>query len=65
MWWHKTEKPMRQQLLEAQANLERQIEVMSVGTIRGFGWQPGSKAELQAQLSEINEALANLGPDDA
>ena len=64
MWWHKPEKPMRQQLLEAKATLERQIEIMSTGTIRGFGYQPGSQEALQRELDEINGLLANTGPDD-
>ena len=65
MWWRKTEKPLRQQLLDAKATLERQIEIMSLGTVRGFGYQRGSKEELQHKLGEIDELLANLGPSDA
>jgi hypothetical protein len=65
MWWRKTEKPLRQQLQRAKVNLTRQIQIMGAGTIRGFGYQPGSVEELQEQLREINQALANLGPDDA
>jgi hypothetical protein len=62
MWWRKTEKPLRAQLLDAQSKLQRQIQIMSTGTIRGFGYQPGSKEGLQARLCEIDRALANLGP---
>ena len=59
------EPSLRQQLLQAHANLKRQIEIMSLGTIRGFGYQPGSQEQLQGQLQEVEDALANLGPEDA
>jgi hypothetical protein len=64
MWPRKPEKPLRQQLLDARAALQRQIEIMSAGTIRGFGYQPGSQQALEDELREIDEVLANLGPDD-
>jgi hypothetical protein len=64
-WKKKPEPSMRDQLVEARAKLQRQIEIMSVGTIRGWGYQPGSQEELESELHEINDALANLEPDDA
>ncbi|THD77090.1 MAG: hypothetical protein E7812_14125 [Phenylobacterium sp.] len=63
MWWRKTEKPLRQQLLEAQARLQRQIEILSLGPIRGRRFLPGSKEVLEAELREIEAALAELGPE--
>ena len=65
MWWRKKpEKPLRQQLLEAQASLRRQIEIMGASTVAGYGYQPGSKEELEDELRQIEDALANLGPEE-
>lgn len=63
MWGQKPEPPDREQLIEAKARLERQIEIMSAGTIRPWGYQPGSLEALQRQLAEIEEILASLGPE--
>ncbi len=64
MWWRRPDKPIREQLVEAQATLERQIEIMRAGPIR-LAYQAGSREALEEELREINEALANLAPDDS
>lgn len=61
--------PLREQLAEAKRNLGRQLEVLqSPATVAGKGGlaPPDNRtliAELQRQLSEINEALANLAAE--
>jgi len=58
---------LREQLTEAKRNLSRQLEILqSPATVVGKpGLVPPDNraliAELQRQLREINEALANLG----
>ncbi|MDR3472164.1 MAG: hypothetical protein P4M09_10795 [Devosia sp.] len=74
MWWRKhdrREKPLREQLSAARDDVRRQIEVLeagpsSVGTAVGdFTDNASLIADLRNTLSEIEEGLANLGPDDA
>ncbi len=66
MWWKKKpEPPLRDQLLAARANVQRQLEVMSAGPIKGFPYQPASIEALENELREIDEALGSLGSDDA
>ena len=64
------EPSLREQLLDAQRNLQRQIDVMRAGPVslgRGGAFVDFSSqiADLSAQLREIEDGLANLGPDDA
>ena len=65
------EPSLREQLLDAQRNLQRQIEVMRAGPVSmGRGAYPridfsDQIAVLSAQLREIEDGLANPGPDDA
>jgi hypothetical protein len=61
---------MRQQLEEAQKNLQRQIDILragpaSMGKGGAFIDNSGMIADLSNTLREIREGLANLGPDDA
>jgi hypothetical protein len=62
---------LRGQLIEAKRNLSRQLEVLqSPATVAGKGGlvPPDNRtliAELQRQLSEINEAIANLNSEGA
>lgn len=66
LWWRKKEKPLKQQLIEAKANLLRELQILDGG---GSLYPPPDNrsiaATLQAELREIEEALANLGPDDS
>jgi hypothetical protein len=61
----KPEKSIRLQLLEARAEIQRQIEILSSPT-RGGGPSQNSKliADLTATLKEIEDSLAGLGSDD-
>jgi hypothetical protein len=61
---------LRQQLIEAQKTLTRQIEILrspvSYGPIVSF--PPDNRqliAQLEAELAEVNAALAVRGPTDA
>ena len=59
----RSEPSLKQQLLEARAKLERQVEIMELGGVR-FGYQPGLKEKLLEELQEVEDALARLGPDE-
>jgi hypothetical protein len=64
----KSEKGVRQQLLEARANVQRQIDTLQAGPLvnpRGGGlpFEPAI-AELMATLKEIDDSLAGLGKDE-
>jgi hypothetical protein len=75
MWWKKKpvpEKPLRQQLLEARANVAHQLLIMQTGPLTVGGRGPSltpvfqrSAAELSETLRQIDESLANLRADDA
>jgi len=60
---------LREQLIEARKNLSRQLEILqSPATVTGKGPPPDNRGligDLQQQLREINEAIANLGSNDA
>ena len=61
---------LRQQLLDAREKIQRQIDILragpaSLGKGGGFIDNSGLIAELGETLREIDESLANLGPDDA
>ena len=62
---------LREQLIEARTNLSRQLEILqSPATVTGKGGlvppdNRGLIADLQRQLREVNEAIANLGSSDA
>ncbi len=61
----KSEKSLRQQLLEARADIQRQIEILEVGPIinaRGGGprFEPVI-SELTTALKEIEDRLADIG----
>jgi hypothetical protein len=62
----KPEKSLRDQLLEARDNIRRQIEICERPS--GMRSPPDYRneiAELEAELTQIEEALANLGSTDA
>lgn len=65
----KPEKSLRQELLDAREKVSRQIEVLQAGpAVRARGQGPDFEpvlADLEATLKEIDDALANLGDDDA
>jgi hypothetical protein len=65
----KEEKPGRQQLMEARADIQRQIEILQLGpVIRGHGGGPEFDSvivTLTATLKEIEDSLAELRADDA
>jgi len=61
---------LRDQLLEAQANIRRQIEILAAGPaslVPGGQFLDNSHAiaELQATLRDIEDGLANLATDSA
>jgi hypothetical protein len=61
---------LRQQLIGARTNLSRQLEILqSPATVTGKGGlvPPDNRrliADIERQLREINEAIANLGPSE-
>jgi hypothetical protein len=59
---------LREQLIEARRNLSRQLEILQApATVSGKAGPPDNRGligDLQRQLREINEALANLGTRD-
>jgi hypothetical protein len=65
----KQEKPGRQQLMEARADIQRQIELLQSGPlIRGHGETPQFDpviVKLTATLREIEDCLAEIPADDA
>jgi hypothetical protein len=65
----KQEKPDRQQLMEARADIRRQIEILQLGpVIRGHGGGPQFDSvivKLTATLKEIEDSLAEPRADDA
>ena len=68
----KPEKAIRQELLEARANVLRQIEICQANPVSN-GWAAGAGAapaptpvaDLTKTLNEIEDALDDLGKDDA
>jgi hypothetical protein len=62
---------LREQLIGARRNLSRQLEILqSPATVTGKGGAAppdnrGLIADIERQLREINEAVANLGSNDA
>ena len=75
MGWHEpdeSEKPFRRQLVEACDNVRRQIEVMetapsydAIGSGNPTSGRQTALRDLRAELEQLEEALANLGLDDA
>ena len=68
MWWHKKERPLREQLTAAIAKVNDQIDVQrrTPPPFGSFGPRDRSALEeLQAELTQLKDALANLGPEDA
>ena len=61
---------LREQLIEARRNLSRQLEILqSPATVTGKGGldspdNRGLIADIERQLREINEAIANLGSSE-
>jgi hypothetical protein len=68
----KSEKTFRQELLEARAKILRQMEICANNPPSNFWTAGGGEApaptpvaDLEKTLKEINDAIANLGDDDA
>ena len=65
----KHENPVRQQLMEARADIQRQIEFLQSGPLMpGHGGGPHFEpaiAKLTATLREIEDCLAEIPGDDA
>lgn len=59
--------PTREELLEARAELQRQIDILGTPSIMGLGRSDKEDTIqlLQTRLNEINKALANLGKGPA
>jgi hypothetical protein len=63
-----SEPPLRDQLLEARANVQHQIELLEYSTNHSRGGpsqNPMLIAELQKTLAEIEAALNDVGPGEA
>ena len=67
------ENSLRQELLEARERILRQISICANNPVNNF-WTAGGGgeapaptpvADLEATLKEIDDAIANLGDDDA
>ena len=55
-----TERPIREQLIEARDKIRRELEILYAPSSIGGGADNRSViAELQAELAQIEEALAN------
>jgi len=75
MWWQKSKQPeqsLRAQLVEACDKVRRQIQVMeSTPNYRAIGSNDPTSGkqtalrDLQSELDQLEEALANLGSDNA
>ena len=60
-----TEKPLREQLDDAIAAIQRELEVLITPSSIGGGADNRSViAELEAELAQLKEARANVGPHD-
>ena len=59
---------LRRQLLKARAKVEYQLSIMEAGPAsHGFGWRHRFKAyteDLAETLRQIDESLAELGPEE-
>ena len=63
------EKPIREQLIKARCEIQREIDRLRTPSSIGYAFLPNPKRPLietlKAELQEIDEALARLGPDNA
>lgn len=70
MWWkRKPEPPLRDELVTARDRVQRQIEIMTgphSGGYEGGAWGETRSviADLQSELRQLNEAIANIDKDD-
>jgi hypothetical protein len=67
MWWRKR-KPLRQELINARLNIERQLEILRGAPQIKVTPSPDNRSlieTLEEELREIDEAIANLGTGDA
>ncbi len=57
------EKPLREQLTEARDRVRRELEILrSPSSIGGGSADGGVVADLETELGELEQALANRGP---
>ncbi len=61
-----SDQPLRQQLDDAIARIQRELEILvSPSSIGGGADNREVIAELEAELAQLKEARANVGPHDA
>ena len=61
-----TEKPLREQLDDAIAKIQRELEILITPSSIGGGADNRMViAELEAELAQLRDARANVGPRDA
>lgn len=61
-----SDKPLRQQLDDAIARIQRELEILiSPSSIGGGADNREVIAELETELAQLKEARANVGPHDA
>jgi hypothetical protein len=65
----KPDKPLRDQLAEARDNLIRQIAILDAGPAKNLPteteYMRAQSAELRRSLSQIEEQMDAVGPEDA
>lgn len=56
-------KSLRQELLDAQAKIERQLEILSAGP-HEMSWQPGTVEQMKVVLAEIKQQLEEIDSEN-
>ncbi len=64
-WWRRKQKSLRQELTEARDNVQRQLDILAGGPTANYGWQPGMADKLRTTLADLDNQIAELGPDNA
>ena len=66
--WRSKQKPLRQELIEARSKVRRELENLQSGAQTNIPLAPDNRsviAALEAELHEIDEALADMAPGDS